>query len=274
MPAALTSFRQDVISEALQAAVMCSTFPEGKMLEGFADRNDATRVSVSIFRKKDIEKYVTALDKDNGWTKIGDRMVFDNDNIPEHLRPVSRRDGIVFNQRAGLAPEEIRIATSKCMAPTKKGDESWREQYRQDGEAMSRTELIIQDLDADSAMRQHLLCGRPLDEAVRTPSWIREQFRTSCIAAGVAPTLNVDYPFDYNDTRETLTAGWSSHMGKDHRNTISSCASEIREMYGVRRSVRNKQDENDGAAPEEPPQKRGRLLADPLERALMEAQRK
>lgn len=241
MPSAASTFRQDVISQALQAAMMCSSFPVGKRLEGFTDPTDPSRFNVATFSPYLIDKCVSELDLNEGFSMNADgEMVYEDPDMPDHMKPTSRREGIVFNHRAGLAKEELGMATSFSMAPTAVGDNSWKERYQSDAQLMSKTQTLVRDLDNESAERRHVEIGRPLDEPVLTPTYIRERHFNESKRLGITPCLNMDWPFELNEVRDALSHAFRAGNGtQDVRKIIGSTYGLSKSESGLTRAQRD-----------------------------------
>jgi hypothetical protein len=240
-------FKQNVITKALQYATCSPFFPTGKMLEGFVDPHDLTRFSVFVATKSTIENTVRAIDLKQGWEVGKDgKLVFNKPSVPEDGRPIPRREGIVFNHRAGLPEEDAQIATCKPLAPQKEGDDTWQTRYQSDAKTMSKTFEVIQDLDAYSARRQHTRCGRPLDEPVRTPQWIRAEHERACREASektkrhVKPYEDLDYPEENMRSKKRLTDMWKAYNGtEDVQHEIDFMFEESHRISRMSRAQRN-----------------------------------
>jgi hypothetical protein len=120
---------------------------------------------------------------------------------------VSRREGIILNRCAALSDEDIKMATAVPFAPKPVGDTSWKTKYTDGANAMSKNREIVYDLDVLSAQRQHMRCGRPLDEPVRTPQWIKEKTGNK--------SFDIDYPCDEVHTRSKLEDMWNNSVGSN-----------------------------------------------------------
>jgi hypothetical protein len=110
---------------------------------------------------------------------------------------------------------------------------------------------------------------------VRTPAWIKKKFRESSISIGNPPSLGVDYPFDYVQTRESLSTTWSALNGtEDVREESNGCFEKARNRAGQTKKQRGYNENAATPGSVEGTPKKRRTLADPLERALMAQQRK
>ncbi len=196
MPSAISAFQNGIIQEALFAATICSTIRPGKYLLGFADHTDSTRLMVTKLTKQFIDDFVDEEDKKSGFKISYGKPVFIDQSVPKRFRPTSRREGITFNHRVGMTASQAVYMTARPWEPTKEGDNSWQERYKQGAEAMSKTVEVVYDMNAYSARKQHMRCGRPLYEPVRTPTWIQEQYEKGCEKKKIDPDLDMDYPND------------------------------------------------------------------------------
>lgn len=202
MPGFADHFRQEIILDALNHAMLCSSMRPGKVLLGFTNRENPSRLEVQTLPAATIEKMVHGFDEDDGfyWNAEGEWV---NDNP----YAVSRKHGITFNRAGALSEMDVIIETAVPLAPKPVGDDSWRAKYQADAQAMSRPQDLVFDLDVESATRQHLKCGRPLDEAVRTPQWIAEQN-----AAHRITNCNADYPYDEIRQRSRMEKQWGGSV--------------------------------------------------------------
>jgi hypothetical protein len=63
---------------------------------------------------------------------------------------------------------------------------------------MTKQRHIVADLDEESARAQHIRCGRPLDEPVRTPAWIAARIGSH--------HLGINYPDQQAAIRKDMQA--------------------------------------------------------------------
>jgi len=219
IPSAVNSFQQKMLQMALQAATFCSTTPEGKILQGFPDINDPTRMTVFTAEKEDIDKYVAAFDEKNGYgLDENGKWTFLDKDVPEKFRPVSRKnDGISFNFMAAMSDKETKLISGQPLAP--KTDDKWKQQYEDGGRAMCKAREVVKNLDKYSATLQHLASGRPLDEEVKTPAWILKQYQKS-LAPGEPSDLGLDYPYDYINGKIELNKLWKTSYGESNNRAV------------------------------------------------------
>jgi hypothetical protein len=196
-------FQQDIILAALRYATYCQSTRLGKYLLGFPMRENTTRLDVEVVDRPDLEKYMTTYDEESGFER-------QRDSSWKSANPnaVSRRDGVVYNRRAAFSNFDVVIASSIQFVPHKKGDDTWQTTQQNGAKAMSKDREIVYDLDVRSAERQHMRCGRPLDEPVRTPQWIMQETGNR--------SLNRDYPYEDIDEKDSLEQKWTETvvMGK------------------------------------------------------------
>jgi hypothetical protein len=86
---------------------------------------------------------------------------------------------------------------------------------------MAKTREVIMDLDYYSALQQHIACGRPLDEPVRDPAWIKEQY----LGKAKQPlNLGLDYPHDIAEEKMKMTKIWTSSWKNVQKKDIDTRA--------------------------------------------------
>lgn len=188
-------FLQDIILDALRHATFCESTRTGKYLLGFALRENTTRLDVELVRPHRLEELIRECDEANGFTQQRDGS-WKSDNP----YAVSRRQGIIYNRRAAFSKFDVTIASEIQFAPHEIGDDTWKNSRQNGAKAMSKDREIVYDLDVRSAERQHMRCGRPLDEPVRTPQWIMQQTGNR--------SLNLDYPYEDLDEKKLLEDKW------------------------------------------------------------------
>lgn len=208
-PNSIGVFNQAVLERALTAAICCETTRRGKYLQGFSDPADATRNTICLLDDSAIRETVRKIDAASGHVENRNgTVVYTGDVEDEEMRPVSRRVGIVFNNRGGLDREEGDIIASTQWAPTVPGDDSWKDAQLNGVKLMSKTREIIPDLDFYSAALQHSECGLPMDEPVHDPAFIEKAYEDWCRHNEKAPDLGRDYPFDNQRVRTRLNETW------------------------------------------------------------------
>lgn len=210
---AVQIFNQSVIQRAIVAAITCSTTRIGKYLLGFADIEDASRVSVLTFTEEAREDVIARFDAEMQYQVAADGSLIYTGPMDEDHRPVSRRQGISFNNRAALHKSEGTYVSQTQWAPKKKGDESWKDKYANGVKLMSKTRDIVCDLDYESAARQHLACGLPIEDPVRDPKWLDREYRKWCQTNRKNPDLGMDYPLESIQVRNKLNQTWFESAG-------------------------------------------------------------
>lgn len=215
MPNAVNIFMQDILLHALFASIVCSTTRPGKYLQGFPDQNQPTYMSVTDITPLDIEEMIESLDGDSGYTiGPGGRPVFIDESVPEELRPLSRRQGISFNQRGGLTPMEQRITMAQSWAPRPAGSNDWREVYESGLKNMSKTSECIEDLNYMSALKQAMNTGQPIDAPIEDENFLQAQYERECRARRLRVDLDMDYPVEFLNKRRHLNGVWSMSSGE------------------------------------------------------------
>lgn len=266
-PHAISIFKQNVITKALQHATVTLTTPPGKTLLGFVNTEDPTRVTVYLRDKEDIIEDVNEIDMENGW-KMGpnNQPVYTRRGVPEESQAISRRKGIVFNRRGALDKVELDCLMAVPLAPVAKGDRSWEKRYENAKKLMSTTQEIIPDLDVYSATLQHMRCGRPLDEPVRTPAWINAQYEANRGDPKYPLPLDkgLDYPHDLNACRKKLAEKWIKGQGIGNSDAVATRISARRDkksaLSRAERNllVREREQQNNESALVESPHKKPR----------------
>ena len=225
MPDMESFFQQDIITEALRYATYCGTTKPGKILLGFTTPNDTTRLEAEFLEQKQLDDYLKDLDEDAGFSlRPNGKWKSDNPYA------VSRREGIVYNRRAAFTDFDITIATNIQAAPRAPGDESWKTRSQSGARGMSKDCEVVRDLDVRSAERQHIRCGRPLDEPVRTPQWIAEKTGNN--------SLNLDYLVDDVSQKSIKEEKWNATITPGQREEQS------RARFKSRRTVSRSQQQN------------------------------
>ena len=85
---------------------------------------------------------------------------------------------------------------------------------REDEEDISVT---IADVDEYAASEQHIRCGRPFDEPVRTPEWISKMY--------TGPMGNMNYPIDMIQERQ-------KHVrDKWEKNSVKAYGKKSRDLF-------------------------------------------
>lgn len=154
-PMAIELFDKEIILDAFIDATLCKSTKPGKRLLGWADDNDSSKFKTIKLTKEIIEQKVKEFD----------------DNSPNNA--VLRENGIPFIRRGAI--EESAKAFLYGIDQQK--------------EHVQKSIETVKDLDRWAATKQHLICGRPFDEPVRDPEWIKKNYVE---AGGLVGT--VDYP--------------------------------------------------------------------------------
>jgi hypothetical protein len=212
MPGMENYFQQSIMLEALRFATYCSTTRPGKILLGFTARENTTRLDVELVRQNQVNDYLTACDQDCDFTRRYDGS-WKSDN-PDAVSRITQ--GIVYNRCAAFTDFDVAISSNLQMAPSKLDDDEEEERMARaanGAKAMSKDREIVWDLDVRSAERQHMRCGRPLDEPVRTPQWIAEKTGDK--------TLGLDYLFQDVHEKQSKELKWkqSNQIGLRVLNT-------------------------------------------------------
>ena len=222
IPSAVNGFQQNMLRMALQAATFCGKTRPGKFLEGFPDVKDPTQLSVFTFEQENIDEFLHAYDGENGFgvDKETGAWVFLGPQAGVNI-PISRKnDGVAFNLQAALGKTEADVIVAQPLAP-KADDSDWHSRYVDGSKSMAKTREVIDDLDYYSALQQHIACGRPMDEPVRDPVWIKEQYLKE---AKEPKSLGLDYPHDIAQEKMKLTKIWTSSWKNTQKKDLDTRA--------------------------------------------------
>jgi hypothetical protein len=222
MPSAAESFNNDIIVSALIYATMSKTFPHKKMLLGMPNAKDTMQMQIFSCPEEVIEEAIEKFDLDAGWVD-GDWQ--GPDSILPDERPVPRSVGIAFNRKGGIAKADQDYFTAVPLAPVADGDKRWSEQSARDMERMEEVRYICKDLDAESARRQHMACGRGFDDPVLDPKYILARYKHECAhmpnGEKRKSCMDIDYPHDMLPELDERKAIWESGSATKNAAQIS-----------------------------------------------------
>lgn len=256
MPHVDSCFRNSLIIKALISATMCGSFPEGKMLLGYPD--DADPMQMQVFECDDAKKehFMNLFDAqygwrfnrqtnslEYGWTTMGSQWIRmpEGEHVPSEYRTPSRREGITFPRRGAIDDKDRIILSTVPLAPCTEEDRS-RKIARVEAEISQMNQLAetIADLDAYSATARHMACGRPLDEPVRTPQWILQQYQVACAKIPRATHAGVNYPKDWRVMLQHKKNKWDSARPTrrdvavlDHDQALELCMTNLSYSDGM-----------------------------------------
>jgi hypothetical protein len=199
MPGVAEMFRCSIIEKALLYATMSGSFPKGKILLGVPADDNTCRLRNAVFTQECIDSQVKSLNEFVGWrtNADGEDEWAGDSRIPEAFQPMNRRDGFAFNRRVAISKANASIFDTCPTAPVPLGDVGWREKSSASLKSMSNRQILVRDFDEESAIRQHLACGRGFDEPVCTPRYIQERYKRACDQLNRPWTSDMDYPFDW-----------------------------------------------------------------------------
>lgn len=273
MPMAAFKYRESIIKDALYHATMCESTPVGKYMLGTPYADDPSFFQVASVDEYGKEKMIRNWDRIIGYTRDANGINhYDDPTIPESERAVSRRDGIVFTQRAAITHKESKLLSAASGAPVEEGDTRWIERYANALRSVQNASEIWENLDDHSAMLRHAECGRPLDEPVRTQTWIARQERVVRRELGMKLHLDEDYPFSVkkvrnNDMNQANHQRYrkSAHVSNDeltkyNSEALSAFTGELtREQKRQRREqLRQQQQQQQPSTTNQQRQRRGR----------------
>jgi hypothetical protein len=216
MPHVDNCFRNSLIIKALISATMCGSFPEGKMLLGFSDESDPMQMQVYECDAQKKERFMRIFDEEYGWhydrsSNTFARTIPPEKDVPEEYWTPSRRTGLTFPRRGAIDQNDSVILNSVPSVPCTEEDRDRR--VARVAAEISQMNLLVEtfaDLDVQSATARHMACGRPLDEPVRTPAWIRKQYQEACKAQGRAVHAGINYPADWRVMLNYKKNKWES----------------------------------------------------------------
>ncbi len=226
MPNAVNLFMHETLLAALFSSVVCSSMRPQKYLQGIPDANQPSYMGVTKVAPHHIEEMVDGLDQDNGFvTGPGGKPVFLDESVPEDMRPVSRRVGIAFNQRAGMTDKEQKLSTAQSWAPLPEGCNEWREAYATGAKNMSKTSEVIEDLNYMSALKQAMNTGQPIDAPIEDDLFLQAQYERICRSKKRPLDLDLDYPAEQMRGRKKLNGVWD--MSSGHKANVKKRANGI-----------------------------------------------
>ncbi len=208
MPHLADSFNCEIIEEALQFATLHKNMRAGKILMGLPIEANPMLLKVFHCPQAYLNAKVKELDEAMGWDNRGNWL--GDDDIPVEERGTPRFHGISVNRRGGISKADAIYLTRAPMAPLRPHERAgWENRAKRAIESVSAVCDVYADLDQDSATLQHMACGRPLDEPVRSPRWIMLQYQQAMLAAGRSWHESVDYPWDNVYADAERMAQWS-----------------------------------------------------------------
>lgn len=199
-------FRSERVIEALEYATICAgTRTPHKILTGMHLPNDQQNFKVVSHTEESLEGSIRDLDAKAGWALDGKTRL---PGAPKNARP-SRREGISFDRPAALSKADSVFFNSVSAAPTNMSRDEWCSKSEADTALMGQIRHTHRDLDYFSAQVQHCRAGLPLDDPVRTPQWIEEQYKRGCATEGRPWTMDVDYPHEVVEENEVRRQQWA-----------------------------------------------------------------
>jgi len=198
MPGIASLFKNGIILDALLHATMHQNFPEGKIITGTPSEKSATVMESMVFTRDLIDEEVARLDEQDGWKQQDDGTLTwgGGDDVPDALRPYSRRSGITIEKLVRISHAD-RAAFDTPLAPVSSEDATWKQRTEDALDAMKDSRLLIHDLDYDSAVRQHLKCGRGFDDKLMSPAQIKADYLEACRRRNMEADSGRDYPYDW-----------------------------------------------------------------------------
>jgi hypothetical protein len=254
-------FRSERVIEALEYATVCvGTRTNHKILTGMHLPNDQQNFRVVRHTEETLEGSICELDAKAGWAADGKTRL---PGFKTHGARPSRREGISFDRPAALSKADAVFFNSVSAAPTNMSREEWCSKSEADTVLMGQIRHTHRDLDYFSAQVQHCRAGLPLDDPVRTPQWIEEQYKRGCAAEGRPWTNDMDYPHEVIAENEARRQQWAD---LESVRAISSAMPSLAKWRALAAQPRKKRTEPPPPpAPAEPPvaQQRQQKLAKP-----------
>lgn len=176
-PMAIELFDKNIVLDAFIDATLCATTQAGKKMLGWVHDEDPSKFQTVNLTQEMINTKVKEMDND---CPQGGTM---------------RVNGIPFIRRGFLEASTQRMLFGTESAPIP-----------------SKSIEVVNDLDLWAATKQHLICGRPFNEPVRDPKWIRAHYR--------GPVGKVNYPEDLIREKMTQSAkNWDSNSATQRKNS-------------------------------------------------------
>lgn len=162
-------FDRDILINAFNFATLSAHTKPGKILLGWADDSDTTKLQTVKWTQEEINKTVASLDQ---------------------IAPpgaVSRTTGITFKRR------DVKTSGEEFLLSGRPQDLN---------QALPSAIEIVGDLEEYAATQQHLICGRPLDEPVMTEEYVRKTIYKGQVG-------KLDYPNDIiKDQKKIFSVQW------------------------------------------------------------------
>lgn len=273
MPNAVKLYRQEIIIDVLTSAITCGSTRQGKYLQGFADNEDPSILSVTTLTQDNINYICDEEDRLSGyWINPENRkeIAYSDPTIPEAEWPISRRAGITFNNRGAVDDHDINKMIDP-MVPTTLTKEEWAKNVRNEMSAHQEEVDVIENLDYHSARLQHLRTGQAIDEPVHDPKYMQAQYDAymASLPAAERPIAygRSDYPYYEQERLQRRTRKW--------RHASASLASKRiydKVMADVRANSKRAWEEVRGIGPEPPQLERVGHDAQPPLRRQAQAQ--
>jgi hypothetical protein len=166
---------RNILINAFNFAALSSHTQPGKILMGWPDDNDTTKLQTVKWSQKEIDTMVQ--------------------NLDHHAPPgaISRTTGIPFKRREVSTSGEEYLLTGKRQQPT---------------DVLPMAIEIVGDMEEYAATQQHLICGKPLNEPVRTDRYIREHIYKGQVG-------ELDYPNAIiKEQQKIANAQWEPNSAK------------------------------------------------------------
>jgi hypothetical protein len=208
MPWVAHHFMANKIVEALRYATYCKTTRTGKILLGMHLPHDQQNLRVEKITPEYLNTFIRDCDLAAGYNEHGTDFAPETPAEDRVNALVSRRVGLSFDRVGAMGETDALFFTAVPPAPTSMTTAEWQAKSEADTSAMGRSRRVISNLDYHSAREQHIRCGRPLDEPVRDPVWIEQQYKAGCAALGRVEHQDMDYPYECTFELEERKEKW------------------------------------------------------------------
>lgn len=155
-PLAIEQFNKNIILDAFNFSTISNKSKPAKYILGWTEEADPTKLKTMTLTNDLIQQGIKDID----------------DARPQNA--IARSQGVAFKRREYISDQE-RVFLYGSMNPEDEQDEQCKAPIE-----------IVGNIDEWAALQQHNICGRPASEPVRTPEWLRENYK--------GPIGNMDYP--------------------------------------------------------------------------------
>lgn len=180
-PWALFKFKEEIILTAFHNVTMNPNFPRQKMITGWTRPEDP-----AVFQTRDYTEPTLARE----WSQT-------LATSERRLDGFTRMDGIVFKRCDYLSETTAQTLFDEPLVHI--GARKLEEQmarYKAEQLRRSKPLELVTDLEYWGFLKQHVRCGRPLDEPVQTPAQVKKQYEEACAMMNKRKDKAHSYPRD------------------------------------------------------------------------------